>query len=274
MIKNIISINGNNIAWYQNKENGSPVFFVHGNSAGAEVFIEQFNDQTLSNYRFIAIDLPGCGSSFKSGDPGTDYSISSLTHTLEQFILHCKVDKYSIVAHSLGGHIVLETLDKLKGLYKLIIFGTPALGNIGANVSPFQNNATVPLLFKKDLLAEEKKLMLENLIIPSCKHASMIEQLLSQSDGQVREQLGIEAASGKLKDEVAEFKNAGCKKYILDGEKDMVINPEYIDLLKDFCTDKMIHKIPEASHYPQVENSEAFNNLLKELLDGEMREGC
>jgi len=271
MKKNIISINGKNIAWYQNKENGFPIFFIHGNSAGGEVFTEQFKNTELNKYRCIAIDLPGCGASFKSESPTTDYSVLNLTHILEQFILHFKADNYSIVAHSLGGHIVLETLDKLKGLNKLVIFGTPALGNIGANISPFQNNAAVPLFFKKDHLPEEKKIMSENIIFESCKHAQIVEQLLSAADGRLREQLGIEAASGKLKDEVAEFKNAGCKKYILHGEKDAVINPNYIALLKDFCTDKKIHNIPDSSHYPQLENPGVFNRILIGLLEGELK---
>lgn len=262
-----LKINGKSINYYQNKENGSPVFFIHGNSAGGEVFVEQFKNSSLNNYRCIALDLPGCALSFKSVVPEIDYSVSNLTTILDKFIGSFNFDTYTIVAHSLGGHIAIETLEKLKGLNKLIIFGTPPLGNSGTAISPFLNNSCVSLFFKKDIDENEKKLMVENLISPDCKYVQLIDQLLDASDGQLREQIGIEAASGKLKDEVAEFKNLVCEKYILHGQNDLVINLEYLELLKEFCSDKTIHVIQNSGHYPQLENRECFNEILVKLLE-------
>lgn len=266
MKSELFEINGKNINYYQNKEKGNPIFFIHGNSAGGEAFVEQLNSPFLNNYRCIALDLPACALSFKSQTPEIDYSVLNLTDILMQFIEHFNCEAYTIVAHSLGGHLVLESLEKLKGLNKLILFGTPPLGNTGTAISPFLNNSCIPLLFKRNIDENERKLLIENFISSDCKYVELIEKLLIVSDGQLREQLSIEVASGQLKDEVAEFKNLMCKKFILHGQNDSVINLDYIELLKDFCSDKLIHVIKNAGHYPQLENPSDFNEILGELI--------
>lgn len=214
----------------------------------------------------IAIDLPGCGKSFRALEQEKDYAVSNLTSVLIKFIHHFNFEKYYAIGHSLGGHLLLECADDLKGLQKLVLFGTPPLGNSGTELGPFKNNACIPLLFKNILSDDEQNLLSENLIMPSNNYTSLIKNLLIKSDGQLREQLGLDAEAGKLKDEVAMFKNLNCKKYILHGENDALINFEYIQLFKEFCSDKKIHIINNTGHYPQLVNTLEFNKFVADIL--------
>lgn len=259
-------IDGKLISYTQNQEKGIPVFLIHGNSAGYEVFFEQLNNAMFNKYRLIALDLPGCGDSYRTKEKEKEYAMPSLTTTLKKFIASFNFETYAAIGHSLGGHLLLEAADNLIGLQKLILFGTPPLGNTGTNLPPFCNNTCIPLLFKSNLTELEQKLLADNFIIPTSNHFTLIQQLLAKADGQLREQLGIDAAAGKLTDEVQVFKNLKCEKYVLHGENDGLINFDYLQLVKEFCSDKKIHLIHKATHYPQLENTIEFNTIVLELL--------
>jgi len=92
------------------KETGSGknlIIYIHGNSSSSGVFENQ-HDRLSRNYRQISIDLPGCGQSFRSESPETDYSLSGLKKTVLETITALEADKILLVGHSLGGHIALE----------------------------------------------------------------------------------------------------------------------------------------------------------------------
>ena len=58
---------GQKIAYYDRAGSRGTIVLIHGNSGSAGVFNSVFENGNISQ-RLIAIDLPGCGHSFRSAD--------------------------------------------------------------------------------------------------------------------------------------------------------------------------------------------------------------
>ena len=84
MKPNNIKINNSQIHFLEaNPSANVCILFIHGNSLSAATFEKQLNSKELSEYRMIALDLPGCGQSEKLNH----YSLQKLSELLVEFIL-------------------------------------------------------------------------------------------------------------------------------------------------------------------------------------------
>ncbi|HEX8248238.1 MAG TPA: alpha/beta hydrolase [Pyrinomonadaceae bacterium] len=71
--------------------------FVHGWTCNADFWRQSVNE--FSNYRVIAVDLPGHGASDK---PQTDYSMEYFAKSVEAVLTDAGIKKAVIVGHSMG----------------------------------------------------------------------------------------------------------------------------------------------------------------------------
>ncbi len=72
--------------------------FIHGWSGNLEVWTNQLN--AFTDYRVVAIDLPGHGRSSKEVD--RDYSVELFVNAINAVLINEKVDKAFVFGHSLG----------------------------------------------------------------------------------------------------------------------------------------------------------------------------
>ncbi|HEU4717635.1 MAG TPA: alpha/beta hydrolase [Bacteroidia bacterium] len=256
------NINGLDINYVETAGTGLPVFFIHGNSAGLRVFHRQLNGAFGKRFRCIAFDMPGCGNS----DRSADYSALFLARMIRDFILSFGFDSYAVVAHSLGGHLFFET-QPAPGAKGVFLFGVPLLGASASTESPFLDNPVIPLLFSPDLSDADKALLIENFCAcGSADDKKMLLSLIDRSDPGLRGGIGRSLNEGKINDEIAEFRRYDSIKQMMHCAGERIINGASLEQFASFCAGGKILVIEGASHYPQLENPSAFENMLGDFL--------
>jgi pimeloyl-ACP methyl ester carboxylesterase len=83
---------------------GRPLLFLHGLGGSWEDWAANLKSFAPS-HRAMAIDFPGFGDSDK---PELDYSIEWLTGIVEKFLEGRKLDRVTVVGHSMGGLVALN----------------------------------------------------------------------------------------------------------------------------------------------------------------------
>jgi pimeloyl-ACP methyl ester carboxylesterase len=82
---------------------GKPILLIHG-FAGSKQYWDRVIPKLASEYRVIALDLPGHGDSGMSKD---NYSIEDMAGTVKELLDQLDLDKVTMFGHSLGGYITL-----------------------------------------------------------------------------------------------------------------------------------------------------------------------
>ncbi len=84
--------------------NGTPIVFIHGTPGSLRFFASYVTDPQLQDYRTIAIDRPGWGSSEITGEfePTLSYQSRALGEWLCQVKQQSPANKLIVVAHSYG----------------------------------------------------------------------------------------------------------------------------------------------------------------------------
>jgi len=95
------------IAFSDNKHEGTPVVFIHGYCEDQTMW-DEFTEPFDPHFRIIKIDLPGFGKSEIKGA----VSIIEMADTVIAVLKHLKIEKYILYGHSMGGYVSLEIAKK------------------------------------------------------------------------------------------------------------------------------------------------------------------
>lgn len=256
------------IAVYENGKQGIPVLFVHGNSLGAELFSRQLKSGLAKKYHLIAFDFPGHGKSAAAVNPSQTYSPQGLIDCIFAVIYHFQLSQFILVGHSLGGHLILQSAENLSSATGFVIFGTPPLSMPPDVAKIFHPHPALGLAYKGELTDEEAKQLADAFILSSRHSDETITQLIKQTDKNFRAVFASAAFGGALKDETQIVNKIKTPLAILHGEKDQLVNLDYIKSLPiPSLWKKEVQLIRHAGHSPQWENAEAFNVLLESFIE-------
>ena len=86
-----------------------------------------------------------------------------------------------------------------------------------------------------------------------------------QTDPMVREFLGKSIQEGKINNEIGILQMSNIPVCIVTGEQDGFINPEYLKNAEINKWKNEVIAIPDAAHYPQIENPDRFNSTIVEF---------
>lgn len=262
-----ISINNQKIAYSDNKADGQPLVFVHGNSLSSATFKHQLKDQTLNKYRLIAFDFPGHGDSSQAEDPEKTYSYAGFISVLLEFVDRLNLHDAVFVGHSLGGHMILNASTKLPSAKGFVIFGTPPLGFPPDMGKYFLPNPVFPLAYKPDLTANEINDLASAFVKKDIKVPDVIIKDIRRSHQEMRACLGASLIPENLSDEVEIIENIGKPVAIFHGMNEQLVNGEYFKELNiPTLWQNEIKIIPGSGHCPQLENPKEFNLKLNEFL--------
>lgn len=100
------TIHGRKI-WYTDSGKGMPVVLVHGYLESSEIW-NGFSDRLSSEFRVIAVDLPGHGRSEVYSET---HSMEMMADIIRELLEKLKIEKAVLVGHSLGGYVTLAFLD-------------------------------------------------------------------------------------------------------------------------------------------------------------------
>jgi len=87
------------------------IVFIHGFGSSKEVFVEAFETEKLQSFTMISTDLIGFGDSGKP--PSFSYRLRAQASVLKNVIVHLGVERFHIVAHSMGGIVGIELTEMM-----------------------------------------------------------------------------------------------------------------------------------------------------------------
>ena len=125
MEKKFVEVSGIRLAYLDSGGSGPAIVLVHGNSSSSRTFEQQLDSPLATEFRMLAVDLPGHGDSGRV--PVADYGLPFYARRVAGLTSALGVDGCVLVGWSLGGHIVLECADIMPGARGFLIFGTPPL---------------------------------------------------------------------------------------------------------------------------------------------------
>ncbi|RDK87278.1 alpha/beta fold hydrolase [Marinirhabdus gelatinilytica] len=261
-LKNCI-INNHRISYLEvNPSSEKTILFIHGNSLSKAIFTKQLESQQLKAVRMLALDLPGHGDSQWL----EAYSVHQIVEDLVAFCDLLKLKDYTLAGHSLGGHMAIQALPKLKNCSSIFLIGTPPL-QLPLNIEEaFMPHPAIPLLFKKELSESEIELFATSLTGKEPKN--FVIQQINNTDPYFRESLLQSIQEGQMKDEVKILKNSKLSVSLFFGNKDELVNFEYVERLKipKLVTDNPLY-LRRAKHIPQVENYIDINEYLSSFIN-------
>jgi pimeloyl-ACP methyl ester carboxylesterase len=101
-----VKVNGLSISCILQERGRNSIVFVHGLGASKETFLEAFSREEFRSFSMLATDLIGFGDSDKPAD--FSYLMKDQAKILERTIDLSGLDRFHLVAHSMGGIIGIE----------------------------------------------------------------------------------------------------------------------------------------------------------------------
>ena len=249
---------------------GPPLFFCHGNSSSSASFERLLAGRVGGEYRLVAIDFPGHGSSDRAVDVDRDYTLSGLGRFLRAVIAADGARRFRLCGHSLGGHVLSNLLPDLPGATGLVLVSAPPLSptNLGATFLP---DPTAGALFQAKLSVREAEAFATSLLQRDRVDDATVEALqasIATTDPRFRPALGRSLGAGALGDEGRAIAAAGIPVAFCLGARDPFIRGECYARLPTL-RGSQIWRIEEAGHSPHLETPEVFEDLLLTFLGRE-----
>ncbi len=269
-IQEKLDINGISTAITRREGSGPTLICIHGNSLSQAIFAPLWDEPALASYPVVTYDLPGHGISARSSHPGETYSFPGYASHLKSLVETLEVRKFIIIGHSLGGHIALQAaLDlELTGLKGLFLMGTPPLG--GPEDSP---KAFLPLpegaSFFSGPMTEEGAEFLAEKLDSRIRLQESLKNLLLSTDPAARTGLMDSVGIFGLRNERQWIKESKKPVWLLFGENDSFINPNYINcpsFQKILGAQQKTKWLPQADHTPVWDSSPGHAEELLSFL--------
>ncbi|MEM7570049.1 MAG: alpha/beta hydrolase [Pseudomonadota bacterium] len=257
------------IAYWLVKKSDQAIVFVHGNSAGKEVFYEQFNALAETDYTLLSIDLPGHGSSSNSAEPADDYNFCAFSRLIGDMLDALGIRQPLMVGWSLGGHVVIEMAGSGIDLAGAMIFGTPPLGpGPGADVQKaFIESKAMAVTLNPNPSDEDLQCYIEGLYGTLENRPSVFDALAKRMDGAVRAHIGKHWYSGEEGHDQRTVVDTWAKPLaMLHGDKDVFASGSYLETLTFANLWRgSIQHVPHAGHAPFLESPDLFNQSLEDF---------
>jgi len=238
---------------------GEPVFMVHGNFASWRWYDPVLKRLNQTDYRGIALDLPGFGD---SSHPDRDISIENYAKELEGFINTFNLKKINLVGHSLGGAVclryALNNTDKINKL--LLIDPAPADGLVTPEeyypvLKSYQNNRGLLKMALSGMIASDDP---EHLLDKLTDDALLMDQRAFTENARALERYNYLDELFKINFEVL----------FLVGDKDALITEALLKPTAQRIKNARIEVLKDTGHAVNVQKPDRFVTILTDFLKG------
>jgi pimeloyl-ACP methyl ester carboxylesterase len=206
------------------------IVFIHGNSQSSDYWKYLLDSSLTTNYTLIALDLPGCGNSFKSETPDKDYSIKGLSKHVKEFLSHFNSKEYIVVACSLGANVIGEIADELSNCKGFLLLSPSIIGFHLTAADILKPNPNLTPLFtanptdeQLNALAEELGVNLSNVV------KEEIKAIFHKVDPNFRTFMAASIGTGDYSDELQKIQNTNLPVAVVFGAEDKLCFIDYID---------------------------------------------
>lgn len=240
------------------------IVFLHGNSLSNKVFESVLNSNEIKQ-TMIAYDLPGHGESVEEYKNQLDFSFHFYKEVLIENINSIQ-GAILLVGNSMGGHLAIEISEQIKNLKGLVIFGTPPVKK------PINfEEAFIPVEALQTFLTEkptsEAIKAAANIAVHNKEYIPTIINDFTKANPLVRKCMADDIFGNNFEDEYTIFTNLKVLKYIIFGEADPSVNPDYLKTVKTASGDNCsLIPIKNCGHYPSLEKPEEFIETLSFII--------
>lgn len=243
---------------------GFPMLLIHGNSTSRHVFARQTKSPLRDHCRLITFDLPGHGESEDAQDPHRTYTLDGFADVAAEILHAFRVERVILLGWSLGGHIAIELLPRLKCVEGLVLAGTPPIRR-GGFAEGFVQSPHFALASRSHLSPAEVeqfgRAILGEPLDP------LLRQAIARADGRFRARLFEAGRAGMGVDQRGTVEASMVPKAVINGASDPLVNLDYIDsiafpnLWRARC-----HRL-EAGHAALWQAAPAFNELVGQFVE-------
>ncbi|MDB5079689.1 MAG: hypothetical protein JWP00_1613 [Chloroflexi bacterium] len=262
-----IQVGNMSITVHDSQGTGPTALFIHGNSSNGKTFQGQLDGPLGENFRLVALDLPGHGTSGRAVDPADTYNMPGYAKVVAGVIEQLELSDAVLIGWSLGGHIALEAAKHLPDSKGILIWGTPPVGIPPAMDRAFLPNPAMGAAFQNELSQAEIAAFGAACVKPGEEADEEFFEGFKQTDGLARLHMGGSIGAANYEDELKIVAYLTKPLAILQGEHEQLVNLDYLNNL-DAPTlwRRAVQIIPDAGHSPHLEQPETFNALVEAFL--------
>jgi pimeloyl-ACP methyl ester carboxylesterase len=246
------------IVHYEVLGRGRPVLFLHGWSGSWRYWYPTMQ-RVSDHFRTYSFDFWGFGESRRKS---TRETIQNYSDQVIRFLDELGIEQVQLVGHSMGGMVALKTSINHPGrISRVAAVGAPITGD---SLSWLLKLVDRPLL--AELFARQ----------PWLRRAMFRFFLGETNDPAVHEVIedSVKSSSATLQRAVEsmmrtdlrpELRRLRVPTLIVHGGRDEIVNPNQAELFDDVTVAQVV-VMPESRHFPFLDESELFNDILLRFL--------
>lgn len=260
MKKKQVNVKGKRITYYESRDNGKTVVFVHGFSSCSSIFIRQLIDSVLSyQFRIIAVDLIGHGNADIADKPEKDYGIRGTGNFLADFCETLEIKDAVYVGHNIGANILLEVFEKMNNPSGLVLLSAVPFSN------PFSKDIFIDpdfikLISKAGIDDSDTHQMASMFVEKGTSYPEFIPEIIRKADLKTRDAFFDSIRNGEYIDQFKKLEEIDVPVAVYVGEHDQIFRNEVWNSVKfSNLWRNSIQEIKEAGHIFFYENPADFN---------------
>lgn len=272
-------VDGKSVSYVEHAGDGPTLVLLHSNSCSADVFANQLSGQL--NNRVIALEFPGHGESEYNENALS--SPENLATWFRECLAELNAQDAIVVGNSLGAHVAMwhEHLFADSEVQGLVLFGTAPFNYVGnqaqqvrsaqhtmSNAYNGQNEIIAQnIALKADITDEERMSWAHNTVLGDEKRKALAI-IFGTADPRVRAHFNeLMSDPAGLIDEESLLREIDKPVLYMHGEKQMAVRLTQITdrVSMHNIWGNQVHLISDASHNPQWEAPEEFNQLISEF---------
>jgi pimeloyl-ACP methyl ester carboxylesterase len=252
------------------------VLFCHGNSSSASSFAPLLAGSLGHTHRTVALDWPGHGESANASDPAA-YTIPSFARVVEGVLSHLRAERYVLVGHSLGGHVLSEGLPTLHGALGLMLVSAPPLDRAAMD-RIFQPDPTGGAMFQGAADEAQVTAFAQCLAAPERVSAATFTQLkrdIQRTDALFRPSLLQSLGRGEFGGEAVAVAQTNAPVAICFGRHDPFLHAAYYGEARvPTLWRGRLCEFEETGHSPHLEATARFEETLRAFLSDVAGDGA
>jgi 3-oxoadipate enol-lactonase len=261
----IVNVNGINL-YYEVTGTGYSVVLCHGYTGSHQDWM--FQVPPLSqDHQVVVMDYRGHGSS-EAPSPASAYSIPILAEDVNALLDHLAIAKCCLVGHSLGGFVALQlAVDQPSLVHSLVLVDTssewiemPGYPELQIKLNQIARTEGMEAVFEYN--AQRNPLSQKCFArYPRLREISKRRIVETSVSGYVY----VARAIGQWQPLTPRLKGISAPTLVVVGEEDTpFLQPS--EFLARSIPNSRLHVIPGATHSPQVETPDLFNQILLSFL--------
>jgi len=246
---------------YEIQGEGFPLIFLHGFNESSAIW-QKILPELLAKYQCITIDLPGFGQSALPDFLSTKYMADAVRRVIDDL----KLEKPTIIGHSMGGYVILELIQNYPNLASAAgLFHSTAYSDSEEKKSnrtktyEFLERNPVDLFFKT---------FIQGLFAPFNFKPSMtnqVETMVYQTEK--KSVMAAILAMKEREDKTSVLKNSNIPWLFIAGKHDSLISLDQITLQSSFCKKSMVEILKNSGHLGMIEETSASQAAIIKFVE-------